>query len=282
VAIFLLVTASPLLTCISLLARVHPLLPLPVSVETAVAVYNAITHYPFGLFTQPPAGAVPVDGMPRLAGMQYIFFDAVIFAAFILSNALAVRRNPLAFGWLERVRYYLIDWPTTPSSDDDDPLLRHLASPQYLFCLVLALTIVFGIFSLKRAAAGTMDLVLALYIVTLLWAIYLRIFGFIGDGPFSVVFFPAALFIFIAIPFVLFMMLDELGLDLLWWLIAGQESWKRFWTAIFPFLDLIVGMIVLTSAFCGAAILGELRFLVRLGICLVLVLATLVQGALGS
>jgi hypothetical protein len=280
-AIFLLVASSLLLTCLSLLARIHPLLSLPPSVEAAVALYNTITHYPLGLFTQPGVTPTPPIALPRLAGMQYIFFDAVIFAVFVLSNALAVRRNPLAFGWVDRLRTYLIKSPAT-LPPDADPELRHLASPHYLFCLILALTIVFGIFSLKRAVAGTMDLVLALYIVTLLWTVYFRVFGFVGEGPFSVVFFPTALFIVIAIPFVLFMILDELGLDLLWWLIAGQESWKRFWIAVFPFLDLIAGMIVLTGAFCGAAILGELRFLVRLSLCIVLVFATLLHGALGS
>jgi hypothetical protein len=280
-AIFLLVTASLLLTCLSLLARIHPLLPLPPSVEAAVALYNAITHYPLGLFTQPSVSPAPPVALPRLAGMQYVFFDAVIFGVFIVSNALAVRRNPLAFGWVDRLLAYLIKSPTV-LPPDADPELRHLASPHYLFCLILALTIVFGIFSLKRAAAGTMDLILALYIVTLLWTVYLRVFGFIGEGPFSVVYFPTALFIVVAIPFVLLMILDELGLDLLWWLIAGQESWKRFWTAMFPFLDLIAGMFVLVCAFSAAAFFGELRFLVRLSLCLILVFAALVLGALGN
>ena len=41
-------------------------------------------------------------------------------------------------------------------------------------------------------------------------------------------------------------------------------------------------MIVLFGAFSAAAFFGELRFLVRLSLCLVLVLATLVQGAFWS
>jgi hypothetical protein len=269
-----------LLTCISLLARIHPLLPLPHFAEAAVSAYNTITHYPLRLFALPAESPKPLVTMPRLAGMQYILFDAVIFAVFVLSNALAVRRN-LAFGWVDRLRDYLIR-SSAALPPDADPELRHLTSPRYVFFLLLAGTIVFAIFSLKRAAAGTMDLLLTVYIVTLLWTIYLRAFGFIGEGPFSVVYFPTALFIVVAIPFVLLMMLDELGLDLLWWLIAGQESWKRFWTAMFPFLDLIAGMFVLLCAFSAAAFFGELRFLVRVGLCLILVFAALVLGALGN
>ena len=282
-AIFLLVAASLLLTCVSLLARIHPLLPLPHYAELAVSLYNTTTHYPLRLFAPPPEG--PGPNLPRLAGMQYILFDAVIFAAFVVSNALAVRRYPFAFGWVTRLRAYLTGPSTTPSSDIDlEP--RHLASPRYVFCLVLTGTIVFAVFSLKRAVAGTIDLLLAIYIVALLWAIYLRAFEFIGEAPASIVLLPGALFAAAAAAILAFTLLlallEEFGLDLLWWLIAGQDSYKRFWTAMFPLIDLSAGVFVLICAFAAAAVFGELRFLVRLSLCLVLVLATLVQGALWS
>jgi hypothetical protein len=143
-AIFFLVAASLLLTCVSLLARIHPLLPLPHYVEAAVSAYNTITQYPLRLFAPPAESPRPLVTMPRLAGMQYILFDAVIFAVFVLLNALAVRRN-LAFGWVDRLRDYLIRSPAT-LPPDADPELRHLTSPRYVFFLLLAGTIVFAIF----------------------------------------------------------------------------------------------------------------------------------------
>lgn len=282
-AIFLLVAASLLLTCVSLLARIHPLLPLPPYAEIAVSAYNTITHYPLRLFAASAEGARP--DLPRIAGMQYVLFDALIFAAFLASNALAVRRIPLAFGWVNRLRAWLTGHSEAPSTDAElDP--RHLLSPRYVFCLLLAGTIVFAIFSLKRAVAGAMDLFLAVYIVALLWTFYLQHFRFVSEGPATIILLPAALFAFAAAALLaltlLLALLEDFGLDLLWWLIAGQDSYTRFWTAMLPFIDLSAGLLVLVGAFSAAAVFGELRFLVRLSLCLVLVLATLVQGAFWS
>jgi hypothetical protein len=206
-------------------------------------------------------------------------FDAIVFALFILSNTLAVRRSPIAFAWVNRVRDYFKPRQPNPDPEVLDPEMEHLQGPRHGFLLTLALTLVFAIFSLKRAQASTLDLLLVLYIAALLWAGYLRFIGLISETAMAVVFVPAVLCSLVAGIVLILAILDDLGLDLLWWLIAGRESYLRFWTAMFPILDLACGVFVLASTFLAAVFVGELRFLVRLGLCLTLVATALLLGA---